>query len=161
MFTLLFGAFTVLAVLLVFFGFYLFAAYVFYRLGEKFRIGSFVGFLIPGYNVMLLCDCAAVTRWLTVAILAPGFVQFVMNALSLYMFAQFFESVSGLIGVVASVYLWGSIARRLGKNFWLWGIGTTILLGLPALILAFDGSMPQRHVSSHVSSDGETRYIDI
>ena len=150
MFTLLFGAFAIIAVTLMCFGLYIFAAYVFYRLGEKFRTGSFIGFLIPVYNVMLLCDCAAVSRWLTAAIVAPGLITFIMNAVSFYLFAPVLEPSSAMIGIAASVWLWGSIARRLGKNFWLWGIATTVLMGLPVLIMAFDGSMPKRN-SGHVS----------
>lgn len=160
MFTILFGAFAILALTFMCFGLYIFAAYVFYRLGEKFRIGSFVTFLIPLYNVMLLCDCAAISRWFTAAVLAPGLITFVMNVVSFYLFAPLLEPTSAMIGIAGSVWLWGNIARRLGKNFWLWGVGTTILMGLPLLIMAFDGSMPKRN-SRHVSTDGETRYIDI
>lgn len=71
MFTILFGALAVIVLVLMCFGIYIFAAYVFSRLGEKFRIGSFLQFLIPFYNVMLLCDCARISRWFTVAVIAP------------------------------------------------------------------------------------------
>ena len=47
MFTILFGALLVIVLVLMCFGVYIFAAYVFSRLGEKFRIGSFLKFLIP------------------------------------------------------------------------------------------------------------------
>ena len=40
MFTILFGALAVIVLVLMCFGIYIFAAYVFSRLGEKFRIGS-------------------------------------------------------------------------------------------------------------------------
>ena len=68
MFTMLFGAFAALAALAMLLGFYLFTAYVMYRIGDKFRIGSYLEFLIPVYNVMLLCDCAGITRWVTAGI---------------------------------------------------------------------------------------------
>ena len=142
MFTVLFGAFAVVVFVLMCFGFYIFAAFVFYRLGEKFRVGSFLGFLIPIYNVMLLCDCAKLTRWLTVGLLFPGFVASVMNVASLHMLEPYVKTAGLLIGFAANVLLWGSIAKRLGKNFWLWGIITTVLCGLPVLILAFDSSLP-------------------
>lgn len=162
MFTILFGAFAVMLFVLMCFGVYIFAAYVFSRLGEKFRIGSFIQFLIPFYNIMLLCDCARISRWFTVGIVFPGLVAAAMNIVSFYLFTEVFSSAAALIGFAANVYLWGNIAERLGKNFWLWGIGTPVLLGLPVLILAFDGSMPRRgDRSTRMSREGETRYIDV
>lgn len=142
LFTLLFGAMAVLFLVLVFFGVYLFTVYVLSRLGGKFRVGSYFQFLIPIYNVMLLCDCAKLTRWLTVGLLFPGFVASVMNVASLHMLEPYVKTAGLLIGFAANVLLWGSIAKRLGKNFWLWGIITTVLCGLPVLILAFDSSLP-------------------
>jgi len=162
MFTILFGALAVIIMVLMCFGIYIFAAYVFSRLGEKFRIGSFIRFLIPFYNIMLLCDCAGVSRWLTIAIVAPGLVAAAFNVISFYAFTGIFSSGAALVGFAANVYLWGRIAERLGKNFWLWGIGTPVLIGLPVLILAFDNSMPRGGERvNRVSHDGETRYIDI
>ena len=143
LFTLLFGAMAVLFLVLVFFGVYLFTVYVLSRLGGKFRVGSYFQFLIPIYNVMLLCDCAKLTRWLTVAVIFPGFVASAMNVASLHLFEPYVKTAGLLIGLAGNVLLWGSIAKRLGKNFWLWGIITTVLCGLPVLILAFDSSMPQ------------------
>ena len=159
MFTILFGALAVMVIVLMCFGVYIFAAYVFSRLGEKFRIGSFIRFLIPFYNVVLLCDCAKISRWFTVAIIAPGIVTAAMNIVSLYVFAGIFSSGAAVVAFAANVYLWGNIAERLGKNFWLWGILTPVLLGFPVLILAFDGSMPARE--GGYSGKGETRYIDV
>lgn len=159
MFTILFGALAVIVLVLMCFGIYIFAAYVFSRLGEKFRIGSFFWFLVPFYNIMLLCDCAKISRWFTVAIVAPGIITAAMNIVSFYVFAEVFNSGAALVAFAANVYLWGNIAERLGKNFWIWGIITPVLLGLPVLIMAFDGSMPIRNGGS--SGKGETRYIDV
>lgn len=159
MFTILFGALAVIVLVFMCFGIYIFAAYVFSRLGEKFRIGSFFQFLIPFYNVVLLCDCAKISRWFTVAIVAPGIVTAAMNIVSFYVFAELFSSGAAMVAFAANVYLWGRIAERLGKNFWLWGIITPIFLGLPVLIMAFDGSMPFREGGP--SRKGETKYIDI
>lgn len=74
-------------------------------------------------------------------------------------FSEVFSSGAALVAFAANVYLWGKIAERLGKNFWLWGILTPVLLGLPVLILAFDGSMPSRN--GGYSGKGEKRYIDV
>ena len=41
---------------------YLFAAYVMFRVGEKFRVGRFRDYLVPVWNLALLCDCGGVTR---------------------------------------------------------------------------------------------------
>lgn len=161
MFSIIFGAFAVLVFVALFFGIYIFATYVFSRLGEKFRVGSFLSFLIPFYNIMLLCDCAAISRWFTVPLAAPGVVAGAMNIFTVGILYDSFSSAAALVGFAANVYLWGKIAERLGKNFWLWGIGTPALLGLPILILAFDGSMPSDGHDAKAATDGETRYIDV
>ena len=161
MFTLMFGAFAVIALGFFCFGIYIFTAYVLSRLGKKFGVGSFPLFLIPVYDIMILCDCAKITRWLTVALVAPGIVTFVMNAVTFYIFAPVLEPASALVAVAAAIYLWGTIARRLGKNFWLWGIGTVMLMGLPVLIMAFDSSAPSHPQSSRRAEEEEKRYIDI
>ncbi len=159
MFTILFAALAVIVLVLMCFGIYIFAAYVFSRLGGKFGVGSFIAFLIPFYNVALLCDCAGISRWFTVAIVAPGIVTAAMNLISFYIFYLFFSSGAAFVALAANVYLWGNIARRLGKNFWLWGILTPVLLGLPVLILAFDGSMPE--YGSEGADEKGKRYIDV
>lgn len=148
--------------LLLCFGMYLFAAYVFSRLGDKFHVGSFLRFLIPVYNIMLLCDCAGISRWITLGVVAPGFVTGVAKAVSTYSAAPTSLVANAVLFVAfaAQVCIWGSIAKRLGKNFWLWGILTPILMGVPVLIMAFDGSMPPRY-SGNFHDDSGTRYIDV
>ena len=144
MFALLFGAFAVFAVLALIFGIYLFSAYVMYLIGDKFHIGSYVEFLFPVYNVMLLCDCAGITRWVTAGIAVPAFAASVLNFFSFGLFGGNMGYLVSAIFFFCWVYLWGSIAQRLGKNFWLWGILSFLFGGLPVLVLAFDGSLPRR-----------------
>lgn len=60
--------------LVVFLISYIITVYMFYRLGRKFGIGSFMKFLIPVYNYMLLCDCAKISRWFAAGCVAPFFV---------------------------------------------------------------------------------------
>ena len=38
---------------------YLFAAYVMFRVGEKFRVGRYRDYLVPVWNLALLCDCGS------------------------------------------------------------------------------------------------------
>ena len=94
----MFGAFAVIALVFFCFGIYIFTAYVLSRLGKKFGVGSFPLFLIPVYDIMILCDCAKITRWLTVALVAPGIVTFVMNAVTFYIFAPVLEPINGRCG---------------------------------------------------------------
>jgi hypothetical protein len=96
---------------------YVFGAYVLYRIGRKFGIGSFGEYCIPIYNNVLLCRCAGINPWLLLWLLVP------------------------LANLGFTVYLWGTLAARLGRDFWLYGIGI-LLFGIPALILAFDDSRP-------------------
>jgi hypothetical protein len=96
---------------------YLAIAFILFKIGQKFNVGSFLGWCIPLYNIHLLCQCAKITSWWVLACLIPG------------------------IGFLAGIYIWGSVSARLGKEFWLWGIVCTFL-GLPIAILAFDDSYP-------------------
>lgn len=96
---------------------YLALSWVLHRLGRKFGVGAFWEYLIPVYNVALLCRCAGLTPWYALFLLVPVFNIFV------------------------TFLIWGKIAERLGKNMVLWGLLCT-LLGLPVLILALDASKP-------------------
>lgn len=96
---------------------YLFMCWVLYRIGQKFGIGTFGQWCIPIYNIYLLCQCAEISPAWIIAFFLP------------------------IVSLVAGVYLWGVIAARLGKEFWLWGL-LCGLLGLPVLFLAFDDSEP-------------------
>ncbi|MDO5562544.1 MAG: hypothetical protein Q4F74_02925 [Synergistaceae bacterium] len=162
MFALLCGTLALTTLLLIFFGIYIFVAYVFCRLGEKFHVGSFLKFLIPIYNIMLLCDCGGISRWFAAGIVAPGFVAGILKSIGSMVFAQgpVVNNLVALVGFVTSVYIWGNIAKRLGKNFWLWGIGSVILMGIPCLFLAFDGSMPSSG-NGNFHDDNGTKYIDV
>jgi hypothetical protein len=96
---------------------YVFGAYVLYRVGSKLGPASFGEYCIPVYNQVLLCRCAGISPWLLLLLLVP----------------------LGNLGFI--VYLWGTLAAKLGHNFWLFGVGT-MLIGIPALVLAFDSSQP-------------------
>lgn len=123
-------------------GFYCFGAYVMFRIGEKFRIGRYRDYLVPVWSIMLLCDCARITRWTAAGLALPMTVTFFLGTgteLELYV-----RSASAAMFIFCWVYLWGSIAKRLGKNFWLWGVASILFSGIPVLFLAFDGSMPRR-----------------
>lgn len=103
--------------LLIGLAFYVFTSYILYRIGRKFGVGSFLGYLIPIWNVVLLCRCAGITGWFVLFLFVP------------------------IINIFVTFLIWGKIAERLGKNMVLWGLLCT-LLGLPIIILAFDGSQP-------------------
>ena len=97
---------------------YLVMCYVLYKIGEKFNLGSpFVYYLVPIYNMVLMCRCGDVSAW---------------NVLGMMIFP---------ISIYSTINVWGSIAERLRKSYWLYGI-TTLLFGVPVFILAFDSSTP-------------------
>ena len=106
-----------LFVFAIFIAIYLFSSYILYRIGKKFGIGSFWEYLIPFYNMVLMCRCGGVSAW---------------NVLGMMIFP---------INIYSTINIWGSIAEKLGKSYWIYGI-TILLVGIPILILAFDGSMP-------------------
>ena len=141
---MMFAGVTALFFLLFTFAFYFFVCYALYRVGQKFRIGSYVEYCIPIYNATLLCDCAGITKWTAAGLILPVFCSGVFNMMRFGIFLGTSGFVLYAVFFACWVYLWGSIAQRLGKNFWLWGIFTFVFGGLPILFLAFDGSMPRR-----------------
>ena len=126
--------------------------YVLYRIGRKFQVGTFWSFLVPIYNLFLLCDCAQISRWFSVGIFFPALVLLLIIPLGIFFMGPLiflFKLSTPIVVFATNTYLWGRIAERLGKNFWLWGLGVPLLCFLPILVLAFDDSMPVE----------ETRYI--
>lgn len=144
MYTLITGAFICAVCMCYICAFYLIACYVFSRIGAKFGHNKGIGYFIPIYNIMLLCDCAGISRWLTLCLVAPGFVAFLFNVLTWGVFCPGYAGfyLADCVAIVSTVVLFGKIAERLGKNFWLWGIGTVLFFGLPVIFLAFDQSFP-------------------
>jgi hypothetical protein len=108
------GTFIVLLVLLIA-ACYVFGAYILSRIGAKFAIGTFGDYCVPVYNYVLLCRCAGISPWLLLWLLVP------------------------LVDLGFIVYLWGTVAKKLGHDFWLYGLGM-FLFGVPAFILAFEDS---------------------
>lgn len=95
---------------------YAFIAYILYKIGKKLgSTESYWMYWIPIYNIWLLMRPIGLSGWLLLAIFVP-FISF-----------------------IAIGYIYGQIAKNLGKNAWLYGI-TILLLGFPILILAFDSS---------------------
>lgn len=132
LYILLFGVIGIVFSFILSFGVYIFFAYVFASIGKKFGIGTFPQFLVPVWNIVLLCDCAKIERWVAAGVVLPLF--FGLPGVG------FLRSVASITAFAANVYLWGKLAERLGKNFWFWGIITPLLGWFPSLILAFDGS---------------------
>lgn len=145
-----------------FFGVYIFVAFVFSRVGKKCGVGSFLQFLIPIWNAILLCDCAKISRWVTVAVVAPGLILFPLNKLGIVVTPEAIDRAAQFITFAGNAYIWGKIAGRMGKNEWLWGIFTPILAFIPTLFLAFGSAMPLDRVRRTDDSQRDgTRYIDV
>lgn len=123
---------------------YLFAAYVMFRVGEKFRIGSYRDYVVPVRNLMLICDCAGVTRWTAAGLAMPAPLFWMIGAVGAPSLEFYAGRALAALFMFCWVYMWGSVAERLGKSFWLWGTICLIFGGLPVLVFAFDGSMPRR-----------------
>lgn len=96
---------------------YIVVCYAAAKIGEKFRVGSMLQYFIPVYNWVLICKCAKVSPWWLVAMFIP------------------------YVNLVVTVYIYGTLAERLGKNFWLNGIGS-LFFCIPLFIMAWDKSMP-------------------
>ena len=148
-------AYGIAAILLFFmyFGVYFIAVYVFTRVGRKFGVGSFIQFMIPIWNMILLCDCGKVSRWTVAAIAAPGLILWPLNKLGIVVTPDALDTAAGLIIFLGNAYIWGNIAGRLGKNKVLWGLMTPLLAFIPAAFLAFGDAMPVDRRND--------RYIDV
>ena len=123
---------------------YIFAAYVMFRVGEKFRVGRFRDYLVPVWNLALICDCAGVTRWVAAGLVLPAPLFLMIRAACAPSLEFYAGRALAALFIFCWVYLWGSVAERLGKSFWLWGAACLVFGGVPVLFLAFDGSMPRR-----------------
>jgi hypothetical protein len=96
--------------------FYFAVCGVLWRLGRKFQEESFLAYCIPVYQWVLMCRCAQVSGWHAAALYVP------------------------IVNYGALIWIFGNIARRLGKSFWGYGLG--VLLVVPLLILAFGSDKP-------------------
>lgn len=123
---------------------YLFAAYVMFRVGEKFRVGRYRDYLVPVWNLALLCDCGGVTRLVAAGLALPAPFFWIICAAGAPSLEFYAGRALAALFIFCWVYLWGSVAERLGKSFWLWGAACLVFGGVPVLFLAFDGSMPRR-----------------
>jgi type IV pilus assembly protein PilM len=114
----------------IFFGIYLFYCYSFYRIGKKFEIGSFWQYCVPLYNMILICRCGGVSGWNVIGLFIP------------------------LLNIYCMIHIWGSVAQRLGKSYWLYGI-VTWLAFITVIILAFDNSVPEGYLLSGLDAEQE------
>ena len=130
-------------------GVYALFAYVLYRVGRKFGLGGYPRYLIPVYNLILMCRCAELPGVYVVLLLAPGAVALAGMLLGILLAGPFagvtllplLHPLAWLVAVGAHTVLWGRIAQRLGKDFWLWGL-LVAFFWLPLLVLALDDSLP-------------------
>ena len=130
-------------------GVYALFAYVLYRVGRKFGLGGYPRYLIPVYNLILMCRCAELPGIYVVLLLAPGAVALAGMLLGILLAGPFagvtllplLHPLAWLVAVGAHTVLWGRIAQRLGKDFWLWGL-LVAFFWLPLLVLALDDSLP-------------------
>lgn len=100
-------------------GIYVLSAYCMLRLGRKFGIGNFWGYMIPFYNMYLIHQCSRLPNNYLLILLIPFVGPMIWSAI-----------------------VFGEIAKRLGKDYWIFGLGTA-LIGIPFFIMALDSSMPQ------------------
>jgi type IV pilus assembly protein PilM len=102
-------------------GAWVFFSYVMYSIGRKFERGSFPEYCIPVYNFVLLCRCGDISPWNVLGLMVP------------------------IVNIYFTIHIWGSIAQRLGKSYWVYGIGS-FLFWITVFIMAFDKSMPSGYI---------------
>ncbi len=136
---------------------YLFICYTLYRIGRKFQIGSFPEYCIPFYNAYLIWKCAGAPLWNLIGIFLP--IIGAVNAFLDIPLWNFMGVLVSIFSLVCSVNIWGKIAQRLGKNYWLYGILTTLFF-IPAFILAFDSSYPVGYETEYETLAGPFARLD-
>jgi hypothetical protein len=123
---------------IAFSGTYVLGAYVLSRIGKKFGVGSFGSYCVPFYNLILMCRWIGLSGWVSVWFFLPSIIQLAVWAVPELLYLRI---PIALMYLAFFVYFWGTVARRLGRNFWLYGV-TIALFVLPVLFLAFDDSQP-------------------
>ncbi len=96
---------------------YIVSSYAAAKIGKKFGVGTTWQYFIPIYNHVLLCRCAKISGWWVIGLFVPA------------------------INLAVMVYIYGSVAKKLGKNFWLYGLGG-LLFAVTLYIMAWDKSQP-------------------
>ncbi|MCX5811023.1 MAG: type IV pilus assembly protein PilM [Proteobacteria bacterium] len=111
-------------------GVYFFFSYVMYRIGRKFVTGSFLEYCIPLYNMVLMCRCGNISPWNVLGLMVP------------------------IVNIYFAIHIWGSIAQRLGKSYWLYGIGS-LFFYITVFIMAFDNSSPSGYILPDTISENK------
>jgi hypothetical protein len=136
---------------LCFLGLYAFICYVIYRIVRKFDpTVSYGENLIPFYNFYLLLKQAVSSPGVYFfVIVGCGIFGFIVDLISkgphiLYPDAWLLKIPLNLIDLVLMARIWGLIARKLGKSFWLYAIFSLVPIANPIiiLVLAFGDSQP-------------------
>ncbi|HMD71705.1 MAG TPA: GldG family protein [Bryobacteraceae bacterium] len=122
--------------------FYLYTAYAMMEIGRRLGDDGPAGrYWIPVYNLFLLARRArAIAGFILMLLGVLGYFA-CLSGLSKEPVERGFAIAAGvsvLVAVCGSVYLWGTIARKLGRNFWLYGLTVTFLGYLPVLALSWD-----------------------
>jgi len=133
----------IIIMLLVFLAVYAFGCFINYRMVVKFDPATtYPVNLIPFWNWYLIIRVAvrspATFFWLTLP------VPFILTALGKALDVSSITHLGTIISLLVTARVYGSIAEKLGKNFWLYAVLMFIPLVnvIPTLILAFDGSRP-------------------
>lgn len=97
---------------------FLIAAMVTKKTTSKFGdVGSFLLYVIPFYSTYRLLKQTNQSGWLTI----PWYIPYV--------------------NIIFIGYTYGQIAKQLGKNAWLYGIGAFLII--PLIVMAYDSSTVQ------------------
>src|SRR5579862_1715384 len=108
-------------------GTYLLGVYVMSRIGRKLGIGTFEQYCVPFYNVALMFRWIGLSGWVAVGFCIVWLIGAVLLALSrsapefAWAWVMFWVLV-GPFHLAFQVYFWGTVAGRLGKSFWLYGL---------------------------------------
>ena len=142
---------------------WIFFAYTSYIIGNKLHINkSYPWYIIPLWNFWILAKNSEIKIkdfslilfmilllfFFTIVYICSIFLSmeadsstslFLLNRLAGDMFYTFIE-LSILVTIISFIaILWGSVARKMGKEYWVYVVLGLVLVYLPPLLLSFEG----------------------
>lgn len=120
---------------------YLFWGYIEYRIARKIDITiKYEAFLIPFRQWGRICPYAGISEiW--------GIMPTALVIIGQHFQSDILFAAISLFYTITYSIIWGRIAERFGKNFWLWAIFSNF--GIPLIFLAFNSDKPVNCLQSN------------
>ncbi|SDF21835.1 hypothetical protein [Sporolituus thermophilus] len=120
--------------------------YIFYRLGKKFHATNpYWHYLIPIWNYVILCRCARISPYYAVGYHAAYFAASVLRLVAEYLKEPALANIwlcLFILCILAEAEIFGNLAERLKKDFWLYGL-SGFMAYFPLALLVLSKNEPE------------------